>query len=289
MINYFGGPEGGGKTALMTRYCRIHHLLGGEIWAFPGYEHKNNRGRVVSQLVLPEDVMKLLDDMFYIVFVIDEIQNFMNHHSWQSKIVDILAYGAAAQRRKRQFVILATGPQFKWLPPDLRMMFHIIFNCEDRHWKDHSLPRGEQIKFTETDMRGVLSGKEGTTIPPRIFRPKPYFKFFDTFSLVDPKYQHLKLNIKKDEVFVDSEGNRLDGGDTLKIKIDKLEEAVSSYLDQNNNPEEIIKGTLGRYLKSYFDRPLGDYEFVRLGRIMRNMGYQPTRNKGAWKMIALSV
>lgn len=212
MIAYFGGPEGGGKTALMTKFCRIHHLAGGVIWAFPGYEHKNSRGRVVSDLILPEQVMGRLDDMQYIVIVIDEIQNFMQHHKWYSNLTDIMAYGAAAQRRKRQFVILATGPIFDWVPKDLRMMFHIVFECRDRHWREKYIPRGQQILFTIEDKRGVLSGYPGMKTREKRFFPKDVFPYYDTFSLVDPKYQFLKMNIQRDEVFLDSDGNVISSG-----------------------------------------------------------------------------
>ena len=158
MINYFGGPEGGGKTALMTYYSRRHHLLGGEIWAFPGYELKNNTGKVVSKLIYPEEIRGKIDAMQYIMLDIDEIPNFIHHHAWQSPLADIMAYGAAAQRRKREFVLNATGPQFNWLPPDLRSMFHLVFHCEDKHWKNKSVPRWQQIEFCITDNRGVLRG-----------------------------------------------------------------------------------------------------------------------------------
>lgn len=207
MIVYVGGPEGAGKTALMTRYARIHHLMGGEIWSFPGYELLNNRGRVISKTIMPHKVMSLLDEMQYILLLIDEIQNFMNHHAWYFKIIDIMTYGALAQRRKREFAIMATGPIFEWLPPDLRMMFHEVIYCADRHWKDKSIPRGEQIIFTREDKRGVLSGRIGTRTLPKIFRPKDYFKYYNTFSLVDPRYQFNNIRIQTDEILMDQNGN----------------------------------------------------------------------------------
>lgn len=234
MISYFGGPEGAGKSALMTRYARIHHLMGGHIWAFPGYELKNQRGRVISRLVMPEEVMSLVDDMQYIVLLIDEIQNFINHHYWQSKLADVLTYGAAAQRRKRQFVLLATGPQFNWLPPDLRGMFHVVFHCRDMRWRDKTLPRGERIAFVEQDMRGVLSGWPGSALPERIFWPSKYFQFYDTFSLVDPKYQNLRIKVKKDEVIVDSQGRVLDG-DRYQTDPETMNRLIAQYSEQQED------------------------------------------------------
>lgn len=238
MISYFGGPEGAGKTALMTRFCRMHHLAGGEIWAFPGYEHKNQVGRVISRIVLPEQVMGLLDDMQYVVLTIDEIQNFMQHHKWYNNLVDIMAYGAAAQRRKREFVILATGPIFDWVPKDLRLMFHVVFECRDRHWREKYIPRGQQIMFTMEDKRGVLSGYPGMKTREKRFWPKKYFPYYDTFSLVDPKYQFLKMNIQRDEVFLDSGGNLIGSNNsaTLSHYADEFQRRTSV----NPNKEQVF-------------------------------------------------
>lgn len=252
MISYFGGPEGAGKTALMTRYARIHHLLGGHIWAFPGYELKNQRGRVVSKLIMPEEVMGILNEMQYIVLIIDEIQNFMNHHYWYNKLTDILTYGAAAQRRKRQFVLLATGPQFDWLPKDLRGMFHVVFHCRDMRWRDKTLPRGERIAFVEQDMRGVLSGWAGFALPERIFWATRYFSYYDTFSLVDPKYQNLKIRVRKDEVLVDSSGNLLNA-DRYQTDPETMNRLIAKYTEQKEDKLAIL---VNEVFKNFEDKGL---------------------------------
>ena len=233
MIVYFCGPEGGGKTVMMTRECRIHHLLGGEIYAFPGYELKNNAGRVVSTTILPHQVLGILDDMQYIVLVIDEISNFMNHHTWYAKMVDIMTYGAAAQRRKRGFVILASGPIFEWLPADLRLMFHEVVNCSDRHWRYKNIPRGTKIEFYREDRRGVLSGNIGTRTKPRIFDPRPYFKYFETFSLVDPKYQFNKIRIQAEEILMDAKGNVLTGMQDVETNPAAIKAFMKQYEEQH--------------------------------------------------------
>lgn len=209
MLNYFGGPEGGGKSALMTYYSRKHYLLHGEVWAFPGYELKNNTGKVVSKLIYPEEIMSNIENLQFVMLDIDEITNFINHHAWQSKLADLLAYGVAAQRRKLNMVINATGPQIGWLPPDLRMMFHLVFNCRDKHWRDKSIPRGEQIAFSITDNRGILSGYPGFTTKERTFWPKEYFKYWDTLAIIDPKYQNRRYKQEKDDIHLDYEGNIL--------------------------------------------------------------------------------
>ena len=302
MITHFGGPEGGGKTALMTLFCREHHLMGGEIWAFPGYEHKNQRGRVISKLIMPEQVMGKLDDMQYIVLVIDEIQNFMNHHAWYSKLVDIMAYGAAAQRRKREFVILSTGPIFDWLPKDLRMMYHVSVECRDVHWRQKEIPRGQQIAFTMTDERGVLSGYPGTIALEKLFYPKRVFPYFDTFSLVDPKYQHLRFKVQKDEVMVDSQGNLIADSDsetlnrygeqfaarniTMKEFVrSKVSNALSGLMEQGK--EVMPLEELSNFIKSQTDVEMDSG--IMLRDHLAPLGCYRLNKKGNRALIALPI
>lgn len=207
---YIDGVEGAGKTTLMTRELRYHHLCGGKIFALPGYELLNNRGRVVSEQLMPEEWIKLLkENIFDYAVAIDEIQNFLNKHNWQDKIVDLLAYGAAAQRRKRRFAIIATGPIFDWLPRDLREMFHEVVHMKDRHWKIKDIPRGEQFIVTREDRRGMLSGTPGTRARSQIFNGMKYRKFFNSFSIVDPDYQLRKVNIQREKILVDANGNEI--------------------------------------------------------------------------------
>jgi len=248
MIVYLGGPEGGGKTALMTRYNRIHYLMGGECWAFPGYELLNNRGRVVSRLVMPEEIMGLLDDMQYVVLSIDEIQNFLNHHHWADKLVEIMTE-AAAQRRKRQFVILATGPEFEWVPKDLRQMFHEVIDCRDRHWKNHAIPRGQQIEFYRVDRRGVLSGRIGARTPSKTFWAGNYFRYFKTLSLVDPSYRFRKVRIKKEEVLIDSSGHIINNSEISDPA--SLDRYISNYRNIHEDPlMKVTKQVISKLLNS---------------------------------------
>lgn len=209
MIALMVGIEGGGKTALITKYTRKHHLLGGEVWAFPGYELMNNRGRVVSKLVYPEEMVGKVRDMEYIVLVIDEIQNFLHHHYWQSPVVDTIA-NASAQRRKLKFNIFASSPEMDLIPPDMRRMFHVVIPCRDAHWRNKKIIEGTDIRFHVIDNRGRLSGYPGTRTREWSFNPHAYFPFYDTFSLADPKYQHRRYKVEGERVRIDSNGNIID-------------------------------------------------------------------------------
>ncbi len=209
-IAYYSGPEGACKTVMMGRDCLYHHQCGGKVFAFPGFKVLNNRGKEISELLMPEEWIVLLNesDTNYVV-AIDEIPNFINHHKWNSSFVDLITYGAAAQRRKRSLVILATGPIFEWLPPDLRYMFHEIIRMEDRHWKLKFIPRGEQAVFTREDRRGVLSGQIGRRTRPKVFYAKRYWKNIETYSIIDPRWQLSRYKFDRRQVYIDAEGNIL--------------------------------------------------------------------------------
>jgi len=278
---FFGGPEGGGKTALVTRFCRYQHLLGGEIWSFPGYELKNERGRVVSKLVMPHEIMGKVDDLTHVTLVIDEIQLFMNHHAWQNPLIDILVYGAWAQRRKRQFATLVTGPFFYQLPPDMRDMFHVVFKCEDKHWKNHKIARGTLIRCRKTDMRGILSGREFTTTRPQVFRPERYFKYYNTFSLVDPKYQQVRIQVQKEKVYLDAEGNVVEPPEKRDREIESV---ITSFLQMNGEPESFDKGSLFSFVKLKLGRCMEDRELQLVGKILPQFGYEAYRQGKGFKL-----
>lgn len=209
-IVYYGGVEGSGKTTLMTRDLKYHHYCGGRVFAFPGYQLLNDRGKEVSELLYPHQWIKLLrEEVYDYAVAIDEVQNFLNKHNWYDDIVDLLSYGAAAQRRKRRFAICVTGPIFDWLPKDLKDMFHEVIEMQDRHWKTKSIPRGEQFLVVREDRRGMLSGKVGTKTFPRIFHGKKYRKNFNSYSIIDPEWQLRKFNIRRNSIQVDADGNEI--------------------------------------------------------------------------------
>ena len=196
MIVYYGGPEGSCKTVMMGRECYIHHRMGGDIYAFPGFEVKNKNGKVISHLLNPFEVYTTVMELNGVVIAIDEIQNFINHHNWWNKIIDILTYGIAAQRRKRNLVILATGPIFDWLPHDLKMMFHEVVHMADRHWQVKSIPRGYQAVIIREDRRGVLSGQIGYRTHPKIFHAKKWWPHVDTYAPVDVMHQFERVEVR---------------------------------------------------------------------------------------------
>jgi len=240
MIVYYSGPEGGCKTVFIAYEAHKHYELGGEVWAFPGFELYDDNGKTVSRTVQFWELPSLLDEMLYVVIVMDEIQNYMNHHNWYSKMIDWLAYGAAAQRRKRQFVILASGPIFGTLPRDLSFMFHEVVHCQDRHWRYKNIPRGQQCEFYREDRRGVLSGYIGSRTRPQIFWPGKYFKYYDTYSLTDPRAQFAKIKMQGREITIGPNGNIIENNKGPQYSSDPatMEKYVNDYLVQQNSQSD---------------------------------------------------
>ena len=287
-IAYYSGPEGACKSVMMGRDCLYHHNCGGHVYAFPGFEVMDNKGTVISELLLPEEWVKLLNEAesSYVV-AIDEIPNFLNHHKWNSDFVDLITYGAAAQRRKRSLVILATGPIFDWLPRDLKTMFHEVINMEDRHWKVKTIPRGEQAVFTREDRRGVLSGQIGRRTRPKVFYAKRYWRNIETYSIVDPRWQLNKIKFDKRKVNLDADGNVINPefiGESDPATLDRLFQEYQSRIHSISNP--MVDG-----LKYIIDKANGNpidseplYEAMnvsgskkgkdKVGTIMRRMNYE---------------
>jgi len=248
-LTYIGGVEGSGKTTYMTRELLYHYFSGGRVFAFPGYELKNDSGRVVSETLLPEQVPGLLRMPIYDWAVaIDEIQNFSNKHTWQNPLNDLLAYGAAAQRRKRRFGMIATGPLFGWLPPNMKDMFHVVITMQDRRWKCKDIPRGEQFIITYKDNRGMLTGTPGTTTRPRIFKGKGYRKYFDSYSVVDPDWQRRRIKFVKELVEIGPDGRVIEDIDHSDPAT--LNRYIEEYQQQNNGVESKVKS----FLKELIDK-----------------------------------
>lgn len=207
----YEGPEGAGKTALMTDALMYHHRCGGKVYAFPGYELTGSRGKVLSTLLMPEQLLQLINDETKTGYAIgvDEINNFFNHHHWQNILNDFLT-SAMTQRRKRAFAFLATVTAGRLITLDVRSMFHEIWHCLDAHAVRRSIPRGKKTYFTREDTRGLLSGRIGTRTPGKIFDHQRTWNHFKSFSPVDPKYLTYRIKMQKEQIIVDSKGQRID-------------------------------------------------------------------------------
>lgn len=204
-IVYYEGVEGSGKSVMMGRDLYIHHqLVGpGKVFAFPGFDVFDEKQRKISQLINPFEMFTQMMEMYNVAIGIDEVQNFINHHNWWNKIIDILTYGIAAQRRKRSLAILMTGPIFEWLPKDFQRMVHEVVHMQDRHWKVKAIPRGEQSIIWREDKRGALSGDIGRRTRPQIFHTKRYWQHIDTWAPIDVMHQFEQFQVVQKKTFVE--------------------------------------------------------------------------------------
>lgn len=263
-IVYFSGPEGAGKTNFMTRECRVHHKAGGVIFSFPGYEVMDDKGKVISKLLLPEQWVNLPPELTDAVIAIDEVTNFFNKHNWYNKMVDMMT-ALGQQRRKRSLCILMTGPIFEWLPSTLRDLVHEIVRCEDRHWKVKAIPKGEQVVFTREDHRGMLSGYPGRRTPPRIFKAKRYWKYYNTYAIVDFMHQFDKVRFYGHQINIGPDGKIISEGEMAGGIGEAPATGNSSYYSITSQLKGTVEGIIsqlrGRGLKVFPYRSL--YDMVR--------------------------
>lgn len=244
------GPEGAGKSLMMAREATIHHRMGGKVFCFPGFEVMNNRGRVISELLKPEDWVTLPPELHNILICIDEVTNFFSNHTWYNRMNDIFAAGVLAQRRKRSLCVIYTGPFFEWLPNRIRDLTHEVIRCRDYYWKARNfkpyIKRGEEIIFSREDHRGVLSGEIGKMTRQKIFLGKPYWKNYNTEAVVGLTYQYDRVKMKGRDIVIGTDGkvvSNYETGDTIGADIERL--ITESNTDK---VREAIRGVV-QYLK----------------------------------------
>ena len=217
-IRLYSGVEGAGKSCMMTKDLYLHHLSGGTVLAFPGYElygYDADTGEriTLSETLLPEQWVNLPDELKRrkIAIGIDEIGNFFNHHSWYNKINDML-YAMLAQRRKFEVAVMATGPFIEDMPPDIRKMFHEIVHCSDNHTLNHAISRGTRCVYYKEDRRGLLSRPTQRFTRKKVFMMKDWYKHYDTYAAVDAIHQFIKVKFKGREIIIGPDGEIQSGG-----------------------------------------------------------------------------
>ena len=206
MIMGFTGPEGAGKTCLMTAYCHAHLELGGKLVTFPGYEITDGKGNVRSELINIDQWIALPDELSNVLIAIDEIQNFFDSYRWNSALANLFV-ALEAQRRKRNLGILFAVQDIAWLPPRIRQLTHIIAPCWDLYWafrnSDEPIKRGEKITVTYYDCKGFYTGRPWTPSAPVTFHAKKYWDLYNSFAVVDIWEKFTKVKVKGREATLD--------------------------------------------------------------------------------------
>jgi len=255
MIRYYEGVEGSGKTCMMTRDLYRHKMYGGRVLALPGYQlFGKTKRKVVSELILPEQLFELLQTVDTesirkqkIAIAMDEVTNFFNNHSWQSKINDILET-IFAERRKLGVAVLMTGPEEARLPSNVRFLIHEMVHCTNAHSFNRGIPSGLMCMYYKEDKRGMLSHPRYRFTRKHRFYMTKWHKKYDTYSSVGYQ-QNLRVVIPKREVVYDSKGNIVDNQNNAPLS-DNENPYMATRIDIAAKVEELINNNI-KILKSH--------------------------------------
>lgn len=165
VIEGYIGPEGAGKTLVMSYFATRCAAAGMRMLAFPGYQLKDRKGRVVTEEITPLNFLKQFQDMINVCLVITEITNYgIDAYNFNGIIPRIFS-NAAAMRRKLGLVILYDVQNFSMIPPRIRFLTHTLMFCKDSYWgkqySENPIPRGVSIQTRRMDCKGFYTGREG--------------------------------------------------------------------------------------------------------------------------------
>lgn len=213
MIDYgimgFVGPEGSGKSCLMTYFALKHALKGGRLLAFPGYAVTDGKGHELSKAIATEEWIALGPELKDVIICIDEIQNFFNSTKFQATINQLFA-NFSAQRRHRNIGILYTLQDWGWLDPRVRWVTHVLGVCRDNYWspwgKEEGIGRGERLSVIFYDVKGFYTGQPWTASLPFNLYAKPIWGCYDSYCDVDIWSGMSKVKIKKPVYDIDLTG-----------------------------------------------------------------------------------
>lgn len=297
-IRYYEGVEGSGKSCMMSRDLFLHYVAGGRVLAFPGYELYDGKGNTISELVLPQQWVTLPEELKHkkIVFAIDEVTNFFNNHTWYNKICDLMA-GLLAQRRKFEMAVLMTGPIFQRLPPNISELVHEVVHCQDNHTVNHAIRRGEKCLYYKEDMRGLLSRPSMRITRRFVFKMRPWYKYYNTYSPVSLFNQFTKLDIKNkvikivdgqivedDKITDESQPSvRLTA---LDIRKNRLRPHVYEYLKVllQKGVEKYPKTAIYEYFRAY-----NQAERAAIGSIIQGCGGKTLSDGNVWDLRRLNL
>jgi hypothetical protein len=304
-IRFYEGIEGSHKSAMMTRDLLLHHRSGGKVMAFPGYELKEDDGKIVSEVMMPEDWVTLPATlkMQKIAIAIDEVTNFFNNHVWYNKICDMMA-GLLAERRKFEIAVLMTGPFYRRLPPNIQEFIHEVVHCSDHHTRNHDVARGERCIYYKEDLRGLLSPRfpDRRFTTKRVFYSKPYWKNYDTYQAVDIINQFIKVKFKGREIIVGADGKIMQPNEYGTSDPATLERFVNQYKEQHDNKLEIAVKQLLNNLKDkgvkriprdivwqYFKADNNKALKKSIGSILKSYGAKATDRDKGYELSGISM
>jgi hypothetical protein len=288
------GPEGAGKSLLMTWYMRYHLLNGGRVLTFPGYQvygkkhtekdiEKGVEPSIASEEIPIEQWISLSPELSNVAIAIDELQNFFHSYMHNTVANRLFSMGIAGQRRKRNLIVYYTMQLTRELPPTIRERTHFFIYCWDRYWRRNmadtffddgvGIPseRGVKIEIRPYDNLGTATGFPGTPCQPWVFSGKDLWLYYDSYAAVDTWHAWRKVEIKSDPLILDGHGQIIDKitPEQIQGKVETLMEVASGQalsvteLLPMMNLDRSHQATVGRILKD-----MGATKYTEDGRII---------------------
>lgn len=251
MIQGIIGPEGGGKTLLMTYFGLLHRARGGRVLAFPGYEITNGNGEKLSEPLDIDQWITMPPELRDVLICIDEVQNFFNSRRHMS-VLNYLFASLAAQRRHRDIGVIYTVQDWGWLDDRIRWLTHVLIVCSDLYWspwgKEQGVKRGELISASFFDVKGFFTGRPWTPGPQFLLRAKDIWKCYDSYADVDTWTGLTKVEFKKPKLTIDlrgskegEEGPAQAGAEAEELAGGNIEKLLNTLAQQGANPATLGK------------------------------------------------
>jgi hypothetical protein len=209
MIEGITGPEGAGKTCLMTYFGLLHKARGGKLLTFPGFEITDGRGKVISEPLDIDQWITMPPELRDALICIDEVQNFFNSRRHMS-VLNYLFANLAAQRRHRNIGVMYTVQDWGWVDDRIRWLTHVLVVCSDLYWspwgKEEKVKRGELISASFFDIKGFFTGKPWSPGPQFLLRAKEIWNHYNSYADVDTWSGLTKVEFKKPKMVIDLRG-----------------------------------------------------------------------------------
>ncbi len=248
------GPEGAGKTSLMTHYVMEHDRLGGVTVTLPGYQAWRDREQTkpICQEMTIEQMVKVLDKFENILIVIDELDNYFDNTMWWSNFLKLVVR-IWGQRGHRNIGVICTVQFLEDVPKKLLRKVHYIIKMKDlfyaKGYDDRPQERGVAASTMICDVQGFLNGTPWAWYPGQIFHPLSVRPFYRRSSIVDINQIFTKVKVEGKTVTVDLEGKEIKPKPAEKPKADKTVKLKLEFADKllakGHSPKEvagILKG-----------------------------------------------
>ncbi len=216
-IRNYCGPDGSGKTAVMTADLIEHVVKGGVVYTFPNYELTDADGRAMSK---PLNINDWLDipsliknegpngEPVHIAVVIDEAQEVLDAERSQTQFNRLSGYICASRRHLEGVMSLyLTCPNPDWVYYRVRWMTHLLTSCFDCRWtpwgKSMKLEEGKLVNTRTWDCKGVFTGRPWTELKEFNIRAELAWNYYETHHDVDIFAGFNKVEVKGKKTKID--------------------------------------------------------------------------------------